>query len=268
MNETIQFLIRHGYTLLFFWILFEQLGLPIPAAPLLIAAGVLAGIGQLNFALVFGVSVVASLLSDHFWYQIGRYRGSKVLSLLCRISLDPDSCVRKTKEIFARHGARSLLVAKFIPGMTAVAPPLAGIFHMRPLRFLLFDGLGAFFWVGVFTGVGYLFSHQIEHLAADTSGMGPWIGLVVPGCLAAYIAWKYIQRRRFLHQLAIARITPEEVKQRLDAGEALLILDMRDALEFEAEPYTHPGAFYLPIEQLDEEHHRIPRDRDIVLYCT
>jgi len=268
MNETIQFLIRHGYTLLFFWILFEQLGLPIPAAPLLIAAGVLAGIGQLNFALVFGVSVVASLLSDHFWYQIGRYRGSKVLSLLCRISLDPDSCVRKTKEIFARHGARSLLVAKFIPGMTAVAPPLAGIFHMRPLRFLLFNGLGAFFWVGIFISVGYLFSHQIEHLAADTSGMGPWIGLIVPGCLAAYIAWKYIQRRRFLHQLAIVRITPEEVKQRLDAGEALLILDMRDALEFEIEPYTLPGAFQLPIEQLDEKHHEIPRDRDIILYCT
>ena len=268
MNETIQFLIRNGYTVLFFWIFFEQLGLPIPAAPLLLAAGVLAGIGQLNFALVFGVSVVASLLSDHFWYQIGRYRGSKVLSLLCRISLDPDSCVRKTKEIFARHGARSLLVAKFIPGMTAVAPPLAGIFHMRPLRFLLFDGLGAFFWVGIFISVGYLFSHQIEHLAADTSGMGPWIGLVVPGCLAAYIAWKYIQRQRFLHRLAIARITPEEVKQRLDAGEALLILDMRDALEFEIEPYTLPGAFQLPIEQLDEKHHEIPRDRDIILYCT
>jgi predicted sulfurtransferase len=98
--------------------------------------------------------------------------------------------------------------------------------------------------------------------------MGPWIGLVVPGCLAAYIAWKYIQRQRFLHQLAIARITPEEVKQKLDAGEALLILDMRDALEFEIEPYTLPGAFQLPIEQLDEKHHEIPRDRDIILYCT
>ncbi len=268
MNETIQFLIRHGYTVLFFWVFFEQLGLPIPAAPLLLAAGVLAGVGQLNFALVFGVAVVASLLSDQFWYQIGRYRGRKVLSLLCRISLDPDSCVRKTKEIFARHGARSLLVAKFIPGMTAVAPPLAGIFHMRPLRFLLFNGLGAFFWVGVFTIVGYLFSHQIEHLAANTGGMGPWIGLVVPGCLAAYIVWKYIQRQRFLHLLAIARITPEEVKLRLDAGEDLLILDMRDALEFEAEPYTIPGAFHLPIEQLDEKHHKIPRDRDIILYCT
>ena len=268
MHETIQFLIRHGYALLFFWILFEQLGLPIPAAPLLIAAGVLAGVGQLDLALVLGVALIASLLSDHVWYQIGYHRGRKVLSLLCRISLDPDSCVRKTQKIFTRHGVRSLLVAKFIPGMTALAPPLAGVFRMPRLRFLLFDGLGAFFWVGIFISVGYLFSHQIEHLAADTSGMGPWIGLVVPGCLAGYIVWKYIQRQRFLHQLAIARVTPEEVKQRLDAGEALLILDMRDALEFEAEPYTLPGAFYLPMEQLDEEHHKIPRDRDIVLYCT
>jgi membrane protein DedA with SNARE-associated domain len=268
MYETLQFLIRHGYALLFFWILFEQLGLPIPAAPLLLAAGALAGIGQLKFVVVFGVSIVASLLSDLFWYYMGFHRGRKVLALLCRISLDPDSCVRKTQKIFARHGARSLLVAKFIPGMTAVAPPLAGIFRMPRLRFLLFDGLGAFFWVGIFISVGYLFSHQIEHLAADTSGMGPWIGLVVPGCLAGYILWKYIQRQRFLHQLAIARVTPEEVKQKLDAGEALLILDMRDALEFEIEPYTLPGAFQLPIEKLDENHYDIPRDRDIILYCT
>jgi membrane protein DedA with SNARE-associated domain len=268
MNEMIQFLIRHGYAVLFLWVLFEQLGLPIPAAPLLIAAGVVAGVGELNLALILGVALIASLLSDHVWYQIGYYRGRKALSLLCRISLDPDSCVRKTKEIFARYGARSLLVAKFIPGMTAVGPPLAGIFRMPWFRFLLFDGLGAFFWVGTFITVGYLFSHEIEHLVGDTSGMGPWIGLIVPGCLAAYIAWKYIQRQRFLHHLAIARITPEEVKQKLDAGEDLLILDMRDAFEFKAEPYTLPGAFHLSIEQLDERHHKIPRDRDIVLYCT
>jgi membrane protein DedA with SNARE-associated domain len=268
MDETIRFLIRHGHTVVFVWILFEQLGLPIPAAPLLIAAGALAGIGQLNLAGVFVMALAASLLSDQLWYQIGSRRGNHALSLLCRISLDPDSCVRKTKAIFARYGARSLLVAKFIPGMTALAPPLAGIFHMRPLRFLLFDGLGAFFWVGGFIGVGYLFSHQIEHLAASPGGVGPWLGSVVPGFLAGYIVWKYIQRKRFLHHLAIARVTPEEVKQRLDEGEDLMILDMRDRLEYEAQPYTLPGAFHLSIEQLDEKSHKIPRDRDIVLYCT
>ncbi len=268
MDETIRFLIRHGHTVVFVWILFEQLGLPIPAAPLLIVAGALAGVGQLKLAVIFAMALAASLLSDLFWYQIGSRRGSRVLSLLCRVSLDPDSCVRQTRKIFARYGARLLLVAKFIPGMTALGPPLAGIFHMGPLRFLLFDGLGAFFWVGIFIGGGYLFSHQIEHLAASTGGMGSWLGLVAPGFLAAYIVWKYIQRKRFLHHLAIARVTPEEVKQRLDEGEDLMILDMRDKFEYEAQPYTLPGAFHLPIEQLDENSHKIPRDRDIVLYCT
>jgi hypothetical protein len=152
--------------------------------------------------------------------------------------------------------------------MANVAPPLAGIFHMRLLRFLLFDGLGAFIWVGVFTLLGYQFGHEIEDLAVNSSGMGPWVGLVVPVGLAVYILWKYIQRKRFLHRLAIARVTPEEVKRRLDAGEDLLILDLRDALEFEVEPHTIPGAFQLSIEELEEQHHRIPRDREIILFCT
>jgi membrane protein DedA with SNARE-associated domain len=235
---------------------------------MLFAAEALAGIGKLNFLLVFGLSLLAALLSDQFWYQIGLRRGGKVLSFLCRISLDPDSCVQRTKKIFARYGARSLLVAKFIPGLNTIGPPLAGILRMRRLRFLLFDGLGVFIWVSVFTLLGYQFGHEIEEHVTNTSGMGTWIGLVVPVGLAAYMLWKYIQRKRFLHRLAIARITPEEVKQRLDAGEDLLILDLRDAFEFEIEPRTIPGAFQLPIEELEEQHHKIPRDREIVLFCT
>ncbi len=268
MNEVVQFLIEQGYIVLFLWVLFEQLGVPIPVAPMLFAAGALAGIGKLNFLLVFGLSILAALLSDQFWYQIGLRRGGKVLSFLCRISLDPDSCVQRTKKIFARYGARSLLVAKFIPGLNTIGPPLAGILHMRRLRFLLFDGLGVFIWVSVFTLLGYQFGHEIEEHVTNTSGMGTWIGLVVPVGLAAYMLWKYIQRKRFLHRLAIARITPEEVKQRLDGGEDLLILDLRDALEFEIEPRTIPGAFQLSVEELEEQHHKIPRDREIVLFCT
>ena len=123
MNEVVQFLIEQGYIVLFLWVLFEQLGFPIPVVPILLAAGALAGIGKLNFVLVFGLSLLAALLSDQFWYQIGLRRGSKVLSFLCRISLDPDSCVRRTKGIFAHYGARSLLVAKFIPGMATCRTP-------------------------------------------------------------------------------------------------------------------------------------------------
>lgn len=268
MNEVAQFLIERGDIVLFSWVLFGQLGIPIPVVPILLAAGALAGIGKLNFALVFSSAFLAALLSDQVWYQIGLRRGSKVLSFLCRISLDPDSCVRRTKRIFARYGARSLLVAKFFPGMATLASPLAGIFRMRLLHFLFFDGLGAFIWVGIFTLVGYQFGHEIEEHVVDLRGVGPWIGFVVPIGLGAYIFWKYIQRQRFLHQLTIARITPEEVKRKLDVGEDILILDLRDAFECEMDPRTIPGAFHLSVEELEEQHQKIPRGREIVLFCT
>jgi membrane protein DedA with SNARE-associated domain len=268
MNEVAQFLIQQGYIVLFLWVLFALLGLPVPIAPILLAAGALAGIGKLNFGLVFCFAFLAALLSDQFWYQVGLRRGSKFLSTLCRISLDPDSCVRRTKNIFTRYGAPSLMFAKFIPGIATMAAPLAGIFRMRLIRFLLFDGLGAFVWVGVFVLLGYQFGKELEDFITTHRGMGPWLGLIVPMGLAAYIAWKYIQRKRFLHRLALARITPEEVKQRLDAGEDLLILDLRSSLEFEAEPHTIPGAFHASFEELDKYHHQVPRDREIILFCT
>src|SRR4030043_1882510 len=172
MNEVAQFLIEQGYIVLFLWVFFAQLGFPIPIVPMLLAGGALAGIGKLNAPLVLGIAFLAALLSDQFWYQIGLRRGTRVLPFLCRISLDPDSCVQRTKRIFARYGARSLLVAKFIPGLNTIGPPLAGILHMRLLRFLLFDGLGAFIWVGVFTLLGYQFGHEIEEHVTNISGRG------------------------------------------------------------------------------------------------
>ena len=268
MDEMVQFLIRQGYVVLFFWVLFEQLGFPIPIVPILLAAGALAGIGKLSLTLVFVLALIACLLSDQFWYQVGLRRGSRVLSFLCRISLDPDSCVRRTKGIFARYGARSLLVAKFIPGMATLAPPLAGILRMRLFRFFILDGLGAFIWVSVFVLLGFQFGKELEDLITTSGRAGSLIGLAVPVGLATYITWKFVQRNRFLRQLSVARITPEELKQRLDTGEDLLILDMRDAFELEAEPYTIPGAYHLPFEQLDANHHKIPRDRDVVVYCN
>jgi len=268
MNEVTQFLMRHGYSVLFMWVFVGTLGLPIPVSPILLVAGALAGIGKLNFALVLSVSIIASLLGDLFLYAIGRLRGSKALSLLCRISLDPDSCVGRTKATFARYGARSLLLIKFIPGMNPFGQSLAGIIRMHPFRFFLFDGLGVFLWIGILVGLGYQFSYEIEYFATRATRQGSWIVGIIPMIFAAYILWKYIQRTRFLHQLAVTRITPEAVKQRLDAGEELLILDLRHTFEFDAEPYTIPGAFQLSIEQLEESYHKIPRDRDIVLFCT
>ncbi len=268
MNEVIQFLIQHSYAVLFVWVLAEQIGMPMPAAPMLLAAGALAGRGLLHFTLAFILAVLACLISDLLWYQIGRRKGASVLSLLCRISLNPDSCVRRTVDLFYRYGARSLLLAKFLPGLGTVTPTLAGTFRMNGLRFFFYDGLGACFWVGSFLGLGYLLSDQIEEVAIHAARLGTSLVGLVLGILTAFIFWKFNQRQRFLHHLRIARITPEELKKKLDAGEEVMVLDVRHPLEFAADPRTIPGAFYVRLEELDKEDTRIPRDRDVVIYCS
>ncbi len=126
MSGIVEFLVRHGYLLLFAWVLAEQLGLPLPSAPLLLAAGALAGTGRMNLAIVLTLPIVAVGICDAFWYELGRRRGVRVLQWLCRISLEPDSCVRRTQIRFERNGPWALVVAKFIPGFNAMAPPLAG----------------------------------------------------------------------------------------------------------------------------------------------
>ena len=268
MNQTVDFLMRHGYAVLFVFVLVEQIGLPLPAIPVLLAAGALAGAGQLNFAVALVLGVLASAVADIIWYEIGRRRGAKVLNLLCKISLEPDSCVRRTEGMFAKHGARSLLVAKFVPGLNTVAPPLAGIFHMRLSRFLLFDAGGALLWAGAFMGLGWLFSGQLEWVAEHALRLGSWLLVLILVALAAYIGGKYIQRQRFLRSLRIARITPEELKRMLDAGEQPVVVDLRASMDFEAAPEMIPGAVHLASEELEHAHDVIPRDRDIILYCT
>jgi membrane protein DedA with SNARE-associated domain len=268
MAGALELLVRYGYTVVFGMVFAEQIGLPIPSEPILLTAGGLAGGGRLSPLLVLAAAVVASLIGDTAWYWIGRAGGSRVLGWLCRISLEPDSCVRRTQGIFGTYGARSLLVAKFVPGFSTVAPPLAGIVRM-PLRdFLVFSALGAVLWAGAFIAVGWVFSAQLEMVAASIDRLGSWALVLLAAAVAGYLAWKAIGRQRFLRKMRIARITPEELKRRLDAGETLMIVDVRDRLDFEAEPAIIPGALHLTTEELERRHHEIPRERDIVLYCT
>jgi membrane protein DedA with SNARE-associated domain len=268
LNEAVEFLIKHGYSLLFAWVLVEQMGLPIPAIPLLIAAGALAGSGKIDLALAVSLALVAVILADLFWYSLGRYRGGRILKLLCRISLEPDSCVRRTENLFVRHGAHSLLVAKFVPGLNTAAPSLAGIFRMPLRRFMVFDSLGGFLWVATFTGLGFLFSDQLEQIASHALRWGGWLVVILAGSLAAYVLWKYIQRRRFLHTLRIARISPKELMDKLTAGEQISIVDLRQPIDIEAFPQTLPGALRIAMEEIEARHREIPRDRDVVLYCS
>jgi membrane protein DedA with SNARE-associated domain len=265
LEQAADFLIRHGYAVLFGWVLLEQLGLPIPAAPLLIAAGALARAGKMNLTFAVGLAFIAVILADLFWYSLGRYRGGRILKLLCRISLEPDSCVRRTENLFVRHGVHSLLVAKFVPGLNTAAPSLAGIFRMPVRRFIIFDSLGAFIWVATVTSLGLIFSDQLEQIALRWGG---WLVAVLAGGLVAYILWKFIQRRRFIRRLRIARITPKELMDKLTAGENISVVDLRQPIDIEAFPQMIPGALRIAMEEIEDRHGEIPRDRDVVLYCS
>ncbi|HYL84822.1 MAG TPA: VTT domain-containing protein [Candidatus Angelobacter sp.] len=268
MHRAFEFLIHHGYVVLLGWVFAEQVGIPVPAMPLLLAAGALAGTGHLNFLTALFCAGLGAVAADTIWFSLGRRKGINILQFLCRISLEPDSCVRRTEGIFAKQGARSLLVAKFLPGLGIVTPPLAGIFHMRLRRFLVFDAMGSLLWAGTFLGLGYVFRGEIERIAAELASLGGWLLVLLAGGLAGYIAYKFVARQRFLRELRIARITVDELKGKLDAGEALTIVDLRHSLDFEAAPETIPGAMHMDAKELEERNERLPRDREVILYCT
>jgi membrane protein DedA with SNARE-associated domain len=269
VNETLQTLLTHGYAVLFAIVLVEQVGLPIPAVPVLLGVGALAGLSEMSLTAGLAVALVASLLPDLVWYELGRRRGGRVLGLLCRISLEPDSCVRRTEGLFVRRGWTALVVAKFLPGLSTLAPPLAGIVGISRLQFIALDGLGAVVWAGAWMGLGYIFSDALALIAASAGRLGNHVLALAVTALALYVLVKYVQRRRFYRSLRIARITPDEVKGRLDAGDGdLIVIDTRSPLEVQGTPYAIPGALWIPADDIDRRRDELPAGAEIVLYCT
>ena len=268
MNETLEFLVRHGTSVLFAAVFVEQMGLPLPAAPWLLAAGALAGIGKMNWFVALSAAVIGSVLADTIWFYLGRHGGQRVLSLLCRISLEPDSCVRRTQDLFTRYGMRGVVGAKFIPGLSTLAPPLAGSSGVSTPRFLFFDGLGSLLYGGFFIVVGVLFSHQLEEIIDALAGLGHSALGVVIGSVALYIGYKYFKRYRLLSELRMARITVEELHQKQEAGENPIVLDLRSPSELERNPTLIRGALHMTMDEVERRQDEIPRDRDIILYCS
>jgi membrane protein DedA with SNARE-associated domain len=268
MKEVLEFLVQHGYVVLFAWVFAEQVGLPVPAIPMLLAAGVLSGTGHMNAGWALLLAVAASLLADLLWFELGRLKGTGVLKTLCRISLEPESCVRRTEDVFARHGPRALIVAKFIPGLNVAAPPMSAVVRMSLWKFLLFDAIGATLWVVTFGWLGYVFSHQLEDVAAYVSRIGSMLAWLLIALVGAYVYRRFRHRKAFLKELEVARITPEDLQGMLERGEDVFIVDLRHPLDFLPQPYTIGNALRMSPAELDQRHQEIPRDRDIVLYCT
>lgn len=268
MHSVIPFLLRHGYWVLVANVFAEGIGLPIPSVPVLLGMGALAGLGNFSIWISLALAVAAALTSDLIWFQLGHVRGHSILNLLCRMSLEPDSCVSNTKTLFGRLGARALLVAKFVPGLGATAAPLAGLTRMNPWKFLAADAAGAALWSATYLAAGYLFRNRLELAAEQAGRMGSFLVLVIGAALAGYVVWKYYQRRRFIRGLRVSRITPEELMTMITSGVDVVVVDLRHKLEVATDNLKLPGAIWMTLDQLESRHQEIPRDREVILYCS
>jgi membrane protein DedA with SNARE-associated domain/rhodanese-related sulfurtransferase len=268
MSDLLQFVLKHGYIVVFGTAFSEQLGLPLPAVPLLIGMGALSRSGNFFFSAVVATAAIASLSADLIWYQLGRFHGRSVLRLICRISLEPDYCVRRTEDAFERLGLWALLPAKFIPGFNAATIPLAGMMKIPLVRFLALDIVGVMLWSSAYTTLGYVFSEEVERIIIYLSTLGTSLLVLIIAALGTYIGYKLYQRQRFLKTLSMVRITPEELKAKMDAKENILIFDTRNRLDRNIDPVRIPGAFHVLPEHLDFRRQDIDFNREIVIYCT
>ena len=260
--------LRHGYVLLFVYVLAVAIGLPIPADPLLLLMGAMVGNRDYSFGLSLVAAIVPALIGDVLWYELGRFRGRAILGLLCKLSLEPDTCVRKTEGAFAKRGPKALLFAKFVPGMGLVSVSLAGVSKMPYGRFLFADAAGCAFWASAYLLVGRIFYRQVDSLILHLGLFGRRAGAIVLALLTVYIATKYFERWRFMRGLRVDRITPHEARELLESGDRVTVLDLRHPSEVQREGMKIAGAVVLRPDELRSRSHEIPANQQIILYCT
>jgi membrane protein DedA with SNARE-associated domain/rhodanese-related sulfurtransferase len=267
MNHLLDLLQYYGLAFVFINVLALQAGFPVPAYPTLIVTGALAARGNYSLAALLGTAVAASLIADIGWYSVGRRVGGPVLRTLCRISLSPDSCVRQTESIFTRWGAQSLMVAKFIPGFASVATAMAGVLRVPLWRFVPADAIGATLWSGVAIALGYLFRDAIDDVLALLQEMGK-IGLVlIVLAFAAYVFWKWLQRRRFIRQLVMDRISVDEVRRLMDEGNIGMVIDVRSPMAQEITGRI-PGAVTVDPQNMTFDLVAVEPQSEVVVYCA
>lgn len=267
MNRLVDLLLEYGVTLAAANVFLEQIGAPIPAVPTLIVAGALAREGKLSSTHLVTAAVLASLLADYIWFLLGRRYGTRVLRTLCRISLNPDSCVSDTESRFERWGVKSLLIAKFIPGFSTIAPPLAGITRAGTLQFLLWDGAGALIWAGGAVALGRLFHHAIARVLEALERLGWWALVILGSSLLLFIGLKWWQRVRFIRSFVLARVEPHELFTEIRQPDPPVVIDVRAPAATRRDPRRIPTAipFHHSIEDLLAG---IDPATRIVLYCT
>ena len=268
MPIALSFFLKYGYWILFLWVMVEQLGVPVPSVPLLLTAGTLTATHKMSLPLVLIAIVLGSLVSDSLWYLMGKKYGGAVVKLLCRLSMESNTCVRRTEGYFTKHGASALLVAKFLPGFGSVAAPIAGQTGMAYRLFAVYDTAGILLWALSFTLGGRFFGDVLKRHPNALAWVAQFGFLLFVLLLLAFFIWRFFRQRAFLREIRMARMEPHELKEMLERGQPVYIVDLRHPLDYLPDPRTLPGAVLLSPDKLMAHCSEIPRDRDVVLFCT
>ena len=257
------------YLILWVAVFARQICLPVPANLLLLTAGALVRGGGLNMSLVLCVGILGCLAGDLVWFEAGRQWGSQIMRILCVFSDDPHYCAQRAHKVFARWGLRSLILAKFIPGLDGVTPPLAGIEGSERSAFLAYDSLGSFLWTALYAGLGYLFANRLTLIAASMARFGALLAAIIGIPLAGYVVWRIGIMVQMLRHLRLRRITPLLLNVKITAGEPIAIIDLLDFEEVDGDRAGIPGAVRMdPARLRSRLRVVVPENLGLVLYCS
>ncbi len=273
MPIAIVFFVHYAYLIIFLWVLVEQIGIPIPSVPVLLTAGTLSATHRVSW---FGITIAmlfACVTADTVWFSLGRRYGNSVLKLLCRLSFEASTCVSKTEGYFTRRGAVTLLFAKFVPGLSTVAAPIAGQTGMSYPRFVAWDLAGSLIWGETFILAGRFFGDLAKKSAPFFAWLGHFAIFIFAAMVLGFLAHRIWKQRKFLQQVREMRLEPSELKSMLDDAEANgnkppFIVDLRHPLDYLPDPRVLPGALRIGPNEIKQHSEIIPRDRDVILYCT
>ena len=273
MPIAIVFFVHYAYLIVFVWVLAEQLGIPIPSIPLLLTAGTLTATHRVSHPLVVLAVLAACAIADSMWFLLGRRYGGSVLKLVCRLSFEASTCVTKTEGYFSRRGPATLLFAKFVPGLSTVAPPIAGQSGMSLPKFLLYDLAGSLIWAEAYILAGRFFGDLAKRSAPFFQWLGHFAFVIFILMVLGFFAYRVFRQRKFLRQVRELRLEPSELKEMLDNAERSgntppFIVDLRHPLDYLPDPRVLPGALRIGPNELKQHSEIIPRDRDVILYCT
>jgi membrane protein DedA with SNARE-associated domain len=270
MNTLLAAISHHGYLLVFLIVFAEASGFPAPAAVALVAAGAAGAARILSAPLVLVTALVAMMLGDTLLFVLGRYTGWALLASLCRLSLNPETCILRSAESFYKRGKLTLLFAKFIPGVNTMAPPLAGSMRMRPTQFLLLDFAGALLYVLAYSALGYVFHDFVAVITRGLQSAGLATAEVGFIAIAVFATYRIVQYRRYKMSDAVPRVAVAQLAERMAAGgkEGVVVIDVRSHGYYDSGAARIAGSIRLEPNRLAEELKTLPKDKDIYVYCT